>query len=293
MSKISVISPAKINLMLHVNGKLDNGYHNLQSLFSFVSYGDELTIYPVKKKLLDSNKILTYTGKFANSLPQTEDNIIIKAISWLKNYYPDIPDFIINLKKNLPVAAGIGGGSSNAATIIAAIIKYAKIPIPNHPNFLKSSGVLGADVPVCLAHHLIAKNYFWIEGSGKEEFIPVEITDKFYYLLVNPNQPALTSQVFQANKKFMPYIQQPNFHNLRQFLQCTENSLKDAAIKICPLIAEILDYMNNFQQKICVRLSGSGATCFAMFTSLNDAKYSYQVMRKKFPNYWMIVTKTF
>ena len=186
----------KINLMLHVTECLPSGFHHLQSLITFMGDGDQIKVQESDTFSLDIN------GPFGALLP-IKDNLVLSAAEWIHGLYNSKKKAHITLTKNLPISSGIGGGSSDAATVIAALIDMWELILKDtdKKELIKKSGVLGADVPVCLAHHLLGKSYFWIDGSGKEGMPePLWTEDplaEYSILLVNPKIAVSTPDVFR------------------------------------------------------------------------------------------------
>ena len=179
---ITRLAPAKVNLMLHVVGRLPDGYHHLQSLIAFASIGDQITLEKADKSCL------TVDGPFAEHVPLGPENSIVLAAQWLGKKYPDIGQVHIHLTKNLPVSAGIGGGTSDAAATIAALFDYQKIPLSSveEDNLILTCGVLGADVPVSLAHQFGRGPLLWIDSSGRES-LPLSVDQKLLGIMVMGN----------------------------------------------------------------------------------------------------------
>jgi 4-diphosphocytidyl-2-C-methyl-D-erythritol kinase len=164
--RMTRIAPAKINLMLHVVGRLPDNFHHLQSIVTFTHSGDDIVIEKAPEFAI------TVTGTFAARIPPQQDNIIVKAIQWVNQRYNWNEFYHCHLTKNLPVASGMGGGSSDAAATIAAILHLHKVSLslPEINALVLDSGMLGADVPLCLAHQLDQGSLLWIDSSGRDRF---------------------------------------------------------------------------------------------------------------------------
>lgn len=289
---LDVFTPIKLNLMLHVTDKRADGYHNLQSLITFLNYGDQISISPA------DHFQFSISGSFASSLSNLSDNLVIKAANWVASLYgKSINNISINLHKLIPISSGIGGGSSDAAATIYGLIKYWGMQLNNSEidELIIKSGSLGADVPVCLSYQFYNNLYFFINGTGKEGAIPLLCKNIFYYVLINPLKVISTPEAFKKNRVFKEPIkilpQENNGDWLIDFIKESDNTLKYAAGEFVPEIDKILEVSR--QGAVCSRLSGSGATCFAMFDNAETAKKAEQNLKKFFPNYWVMGCSTF
>jgi 4-diphosphocytidyl-2-C-methyl-D-erythritol kinase len=250
-------SYAKLNLFLRVIGK-QGGYHLLQSLMQTIDLHDEITFEESKDfHFSASNPLLS------------NDNLIVKAFVTLQNDFPQIPDQKITLIKNIPVAAGLGGGSSNAAATLNYLNqKYAlKLSTQKLKDY---AAALGSDVP------------FFIEGGtqlaeGRGELLTVlpELPEK-YFLLVNPNKLCPTGAVF---KNVTDFTDMKNYSELEtdisKFFQFLVNDLTLPAMKVVPEIKIIIDHLKAARGCEYAGLSGSGATCFAVFSNKADSQNAY------------------
>jgi 4-diphosphocytidyl-2-C-methyl-D-erythritol kinase len=228
---------AKINLMLHVTGKLPDGYHSLQSVFAFTDLVDEITLTE------SPSTSVIYTGDFASDIRPGEDSIT-KALAWYFSYTGlSFCHYTVHVQKNIPTAAGLGGGTSDAAAVLAWLYDqdFTTSPLDHKWNFIKASGTLGADVPVSLAFHLGLGKVFWVEGSGREGSIKCLDTKNLsrQLVLVNPGVKLSTAAVFaKLNGRFDDKISAPLVLS-DQFMQSTRNILQAAALPLCPDIPKI------------------------------------------------------
>lgn len=252
----SILASAKVNLSLHITGRRHDGYHLLDSLVVFADYGDELV-------LVDGSELsLDVLGPFSQGVPADQRNLVWKAAvaaGWSGH---------INLNKRLPHGAGIGGGSSDAAAVLAAI--GADLP----PDALLA---LGADLPVCLAGKAIR-----MQGIG-EQLTPVSLPP-LYAVLVNPGVHIPTAAIFKAlevrNNAPMPDV-------IPQFVSSAEcadwlweqrNDLESVACSQAPVIERLLCDLNDTSDALLARMSGSGSTCFALYPSKKAAqKAAYEI----------------
>ena len=279
---ISMFSPAKINLFLEIKNKDRDGLHNLESLMSFCDFGD--LIYVSKSKDLS----LEISGPFSRSLIR-KDNIILRTIYMLEKYLNTKIKVNIRLNKNLPIASGMGGGSSNAATIIHCIKQLFKINFDkNFNDFLFN---LGADVPFCFYRRVAM-----VEGKGEKiTFYPRKIPE-YFVLLVNPNIQISTKRIFQKLKiNFRTKKKPENRFVLEEdflgYLLKKNNDLEVPAIDQCDEIKFIINELNNNTESLLSRMTGSGATCFALYDKRIKLLEAEKKIREIKENYWVKTTK--
>lgn len=269
--RIEVFAPAKINLFLHVTGKRTDGYHILDSLVCFADIGD--TIIIERSAAFQFN----VTGTFAEQLspPQSQhkysdsDNLVIRAAKALSEISNNPLDLNITLEKNLPVAAGLGGGSSDAAAVIWGLQSLWGLDrrADYLPHFLIS---LGADVPVC--YHAQAS---YMRGIG-DVLHPAGVLPPCPVLLVNPMMTCATRDVFlrhngQFQKDIMLREDFDDVFDLVAFLGRCGNDLYEPARHIIPDIDNVLNALKAQKGAMITRMSGSGATCFALFDTAEHA----------------------
>lgn len=276
---------AKVNLTLHIKGKRPDGYHELESLVVFADFSDELVFTPA------SEDSLSLEGPFAGLVDG--ENLVLKAkravASWLGVSISG--DF--RLKKSIPVAAGLGGGSSDAAAAIRALLKVYD-SAGNAKTFIKQSAAIGADVPVCLQNSAA-----WMRGLG-ERVTPVPGLTPLPALLVNPRIKLSTAAVFKTlNAKPLqpeeagPPPSFPGWRNPREaavWLNEGRNDLEAPAIALEPAVKNVLDALRRLDGCMLSRLSGSGPTCFGIFLSQDAAAEAASEMRRSYPNWWVQAT---
>jgi 4-diphosphocytidyl-2-C-methyl-D-erythritol kinase len=268
---ISEKACAKINLALHVLGRRQDGYHELDSIVAFADFGDELKIRRADKLELTCN------GPFADNVPAGEGNIILKAWHVL-NAIKHIPPVQIYLEKNLPVASGIGGGSADAAAFLRAMLRLTQQSL-NDNEIASLAKSLGADVPVCF-HQKPAR----MQGIG-EIISTLTIELPHAIVLVNPLRPCSTADVFKnlalANGQTCnDAIDLQNPHTWR-------NDLSAAALLAQPIIADVLRALSAEPSFSAVRMSGSGATCFGLCKSMAEANNAWARLSVKNPDWWI------
>jgi len=283
----SIFAPAKINLYLHLTGRRDDGYHLLDSLIAFADIGDELTIRSASEFGFE------VTGPFAERFSAAErdaspdsSNLVVRAAWALARAAGKAPDVHITLNKVLPLAAGIGGGSSDAAAAIWGLMKLWSIPesAPYLPDVMAE---LGADVPVCLNCQSAR-----MQGIG-EVIEPLAQLPEMPALLVNPLEPCATPEVFlRTGKAFKPAVSKDlsaltTKTELLDFLQQQENDLTPAAMEITPVIGDVLGALERSQGCALARMSGSGATCFGLFDSTESCQKAADHLRGDHPGWWI------
>ena len=282
---LKVQAPAKINLALHVTGQRADGYHLLDSLVTFTDFGDELTFVAA-----DTDE-LTIGGPFAEQLHGTESNLVIKARDALRALAAGrpCPPVSIHLIKNLPIASGLGGGSSDAAAALRGLNEFWGLSLSLKE--LSAAGLaLGADVPMCLAGKPLRAT-----GIGEE----ITLLDAFPALdlvLVNPGVAVSTPAIFKAllkkdNRPMSSKANLSSFHAACEFLSAQHNDLQRPAIALEPVIADCLAALED-SGAMLVRMSGSGATCFGIFTNAANAARAARNISAKHPQWWSVATKS-
>lgn len=264
---VSAFAPAKVNLTLHVTGQRADGYHLLDSLVCFADIGDLVTV------AFDDALSLAVTGPRAAGVPTDDSNLVLKAARFLAAD----GRARITLDKHLPAAAGIGGGSSDAAATLRALAELWDVPLPD------TTVALGADVPVCL--HPMALR---MQGIG-DVLTPVPPLPETYAVLVNPGVDVPTPIVFKALKtKHNPEMPEvPAFLNvidLAKWLTTQRNDLQAPAIVQAPIISQVLDMLDG---GLFAAMSGSGATCFALHPTLVAANMQAARIAKAQPDWWV------
>ncbi|KPU83346.1 4-diphosphocytidyl-2C-methyl-D-erythritol kinase [Marinosulfonomonas sp. PRT-SC04] len=266
---VKVFAPAKINLTLHVTGQRDDGFHLLDSLVVFADIGDYVTVADGR------GLTLTITGPEAVGVP-VKGNSILKAARFMA-----CDDLSFNLEKNLPTAAGIGGGTADAAAALRGIAQMRGLKIP------QDVASLGADVPVCMQGRATR-----MSGIG-DLLQDVPDLPNIWAVLVNPRVAVATPAVFSALKwrdnLAMP-VTIPEFSTAREmtdWLAQQRNDLQSPAIKVQPVIREVLARLRATQGQMLVRMSGSGATCFALFDNAGAAGAAARDIATKRLGWWV------
>lgn len=260
---------AKINLALHVRARRDDGYHELETLFAFVDAGDVLTARVAER---DS---LTTLGEFAGGLDDLFGNLVAKALHAL----PRAEGLAITLEKNLPVAAGLGGGSADAGAVFRIVRERYGLP----DDWRERAAKLGADVPACVESVTCIGR-----GTGTE----LEPADSSLagtpVLLVNPRLPLSTGSVF-AGWDGVDSGALPNGDAQTIALE-GRNDLEAPAIALCPPVAEVLETLAETAPWLA-RMSGSGATCFALYPTGEARDAAAARIRGEHPGWWQMTGK--
>jgi 4-diphosphocytidyl-2-C-methyl-D-erythritol kinase len=268
-----------------VTGQRPDGYHLLDSLAVFTRFGDRLEIEPA------GQDAFTISGRYADGLPLDDGNLVVKARDALRREAGTerTPPVAIRLEKNLPIASGIGGGSSDAAAALNGLAQLWKLGIDS--NSLARIGLsLGADLPMCLkAKPLLAR------GIG-DDLSPVAGFPSLGLVLVNPAVAVPTPDVFKAlstrdNEGLPPLPKRLDFHSIRNWLETTRNDLETAARSIQPAIGEALRALKRADAAF-TRMSGSGATCFGLFETGNVAKRAAVEIRTRHPDWFVAATRS-
>ena len=261
---IALAAPAKINLYLHIGPVRPDGLHDLASLFVFARDGDVIRVEPAK------SLSLTVSGPYAPLLKDLppEKNLVYRAAQMLAHAAGVEAGAAITLEKNLPVAAGVGGGSADAAAALNALVALWKIDI-GEAALIRLAFRLGADVPACLAKAPVN-----VSGAG-ERIEQGPSLPPLWITLVNPRVEMPTGPIFRAFDKAYPAPPAPllanfraaNYQQMTEAMQATRNDLEAFAIEKAPVIREVINGLATAPGALAARMSGSGATCFALFAS--------------------------
>jgi 4-diphosphocytidyl-2-C-methyl-D-erythritol kinase len=280
-------APAKINLTLHVVGRRPDGYHELESLVAFSRSGDSLSLTHGDDLKLD------VSGPMAQTCGDPQDNLVVKAVRNLAARIEGLKLGALHLTKELPVAAGIGGGSSDAAAALRLVARANGLA-QEDPRLLDAAQATGADVPVCLAARARM-----MMGIG-EHLGPVLQLPPLPTLIVNPRQPLETKAVF-ARMKIAPgsktaFGSHPQisaglgYEALLAALRKGRNDMEDAACVLVPVIGDMLAILAAAPGCKLARMSGSGATCFAIFTDCRAAGRAKKTILAAHPGWWVKTT---
>ena len=270
---------AKVNLFLHAGAKRADGFHPLQSLAVFTECGDRL-------EAEDSDDLsLSLQGPFASALAD-DDNLVLKAARMLADRAGRNVGAKLTLTKNLPVASGIGGGSADAAAALRALAGLWRLDL-DEGALREIAAMLGSDIPVC-----VSSAPAFMEGRG-EILTPIAAFPRLPLLLVNPGVAVPTRDVFamlvdrHGTDLTLPRGQFNDLADLLRFLEITANDLEAPAIKLQPVIGEVLSELRSLPGALFTRMSGSGATCFALMPDDDGCKRAGAFLKKKHPGWWV------
>lgn len=276
-------APAKINLTLHVIGRRDDGWHNLESLVAFSRSGDELSF--------DGGGPLTLSieGPTAEAAGSLESNLVLRAARHFAQAYPGAKLGAFHLVKRLPVAAGIGGGSSDAAAALRLLARFNGVSIADE-GVVKAAQATGADVPVCLA-----TKARMMRGAG-EKLGPLLALPPLVCLIVNPRTPLETRKVFARMNIAAGALTQFGGHpDLTQdmpaealiaALRKGRNDMEPAACLLAPVLGDVLAILSAAPGCSLARMSGSGASCFALFKDCKSAGRAKKAILRAHPAWW-------
>ncbi len=257
---LRLLSPAKINLMLHITGRRDDGYHQLQTLFRFIGLYDQLTF-----TLREDSEITRYSE---NSVVPEQDDLTLKAARLLQQQYQVARGVDIHIDKQIPMGGGLGGGSSNAATTLMALNHLWQLGLTSE-NLQQIGLQLGADVPV----FIFGRNA-WGEGIG-ERLTAVDLPES-WYLIVHPNIFVSTAEVFSAQD----LTRDCHPITIRAFLEgAGSNVCQPVAAKLYPEIQHAISWLDQFSP---ARMTGTGACIFAAFDSAEKAN----IVKSQLPEKW-------
>ncbi|MDE2515674.1 MAG: 4-(cytidine 5'-diphospho)-2-C-methyl-D-erythritol kinase [Rhodospirillales bacterium] len=272
-------APAKINLFLHVTARRADGYHLLDSLAVFAGAADRL------EGAAASRLALTVAGPFADGLTVEADNLVLRAAQVLARHGARPPVAALRLEKNLPVASGIGGGSADAAAALRLLARLWEMPLD--PTAMQAIAVqLGADVPVCLDCRPTRMG-----GVGEVLTPAPRLPAGLGMVLVNPGLALATAAVFRAREAaFSPPAKLADAWAdagaMAADLARLSNDLEAPAMALCPPIAVVLAALRAMPGALLARMSGSGATCFALFGSVAAARAAAAALGRAEPGWW-------
>jgi 4-diphosphocytidyl-2-C-methyl-D-erythritol kinase len=279
---------AKVNLTLRVVGRRVDGYHDLESMVVFADCADRLTLTPGPQLSLNT------TGPLARDCGEAADNLVLKAAHLLGERVPDLKVGSFTLDKVLPVAAGIGGGSADAAAALRLLARLNGLELDD-ARLLEVAVLTGADVPVCLASRACD-----MTGVG-ETLLPVSLP-KMPCVLVNPRVAVATRDVFErlglrngellvGATDVMQATAWPedgaSLEDWVEVLAAGSNDLEAPATRIQPVIGEVITALSATDGAWLARMSGSGATCFAIYENTAEAQRASQKIQLDHPQWWV------
>jgi 4-diphosphocytidyl-2-C-methyl-D-erythritol kinase len=277
-------APAKVNLTLTITARRNDGYHLLDSLFVFCDLNDVLSIQPASALGLTKP-----SGPFATEIEHDSENLVMRAANLLRREAGIEQGALLSLTKNIPVAAGLGGGSADAAATLLALNHYWGLQWPLE-RLHSLAAALGADVPACLASKPV-----FARGIGDVLSLAPKMPD-CGVLLVNPRVPTPTPAVFKAFKMEHPEINKPDIAlfpaelpdlaTLVQAITPRGNDLLPAAVSVSPVIEDVLSALRSLPGARYWSMSGSGATCFALFDTRAVAAQAQMKLAILQPGWW-------
>lgn len=275
-------APAKINLTLRVLGRRADGYHEIESLVAFAGVGDVLTFIP------DDALALTVGGPTAAAAGDVADNLVLKAARALAQRVEELRLGRFALSKRLPVAAGLGGGSADAAAALRLLARANRLA-PDDPRLMQAACATGADVPVCLDPRPCL-----MRGIGDILSDPLDLP-RLFAVLVNPGVRVATTDVFAAldappAAATAPAALPRGTAALLAAIAGGRNDLEEPAIELEPAIAEVLAVLRKLPGCRLARMSGSGATCFGLFDSSRASSAAARTLRVGYPAWWVRTT---
>jgi 4-diphosphocytidyl-2-C-methyl-D-erythritol kinase len=275
-------APAKVNLTLRVLGRRADGYHEIESLVAFAGVGDAVTFRP------GGALALAVSGPTAAAAGDVADNLVLKAARALAERVEGLKLGRFTLSKRLPVSAGLGGGSADAAAALRLLARANRMT-PDDPRLMQAARATGADVPVCLDPRVRL-----MRGIGDILSDPLDLP-RLFALLVNPGVAVATKDVFAALNvppaEPMAQAGAPA-ESARLLAEITNgrNDLEGPAIELEPAIAEVLAVVRKLPGCRLARMSGSGATCFGLFDSTRAASAAARTLRVGYPAWWTRAT---
>jgi len=275
-------APAKINLTLRVLGRRADGYHDLESLVAFADLTDTLTLEP------GNTTTLEISGPFAAASGPVAGNLVLKAVTELRQLKGGLKAGRFRLEKHIPVAAGLGGGSADAAAALRLLARANGLALDD-PRLSLTALHIGADVPVCLDPRPRI-----MRGVGDLLSEPLELPS-LPAILVNPCVPLSTRDVFAKfagtppNTKFLGAVPRKSSAMIN-FLKEYDNDLSPAAIRCAPVVGDVMIALGALSAVRLCRMSGSGPTCFAVFPSPGEAEAAARRLQAERKEWWVCAT---
>ncbi len=274
-------SHAKINLSLTVLGKINSNFHRIETIVSFISLYDEIYIKNINKK---KHKILFY-GKFSKGIPSS--NTVSKIMKFMdKQNLLNGKKYSIKIKKNIPQKAGLGGGSMNAASIIRFfLLKRDKIISKN--KIFELSEKVGSDVKFGLKLNNTIQ-------LGNQSILRFKKKIGLYVVIVKPNFGCSTKSIYKKVRIFSkPNLNNASIKNINlNKIKVLKNDLENVAKNEYPKLENLINFMKNLKHNEFVRMTGSGSAAIAYFKTKNASLNATKVIKKKYKNYWCIISKT-
>ena len=299
----TITAPTKVNLNLRLTGKRADGYHLLDSVVVFAAFGDQITLAP----LLEPSGApgidhIETNGPFAGLVPANgTQNLCMRAIERYREQCPSLPPLSLYLEKNIPVGAGLGGGSADAAAILRQLNRAADKPL-SQDALITMAAALGADVPVCLHDgaqfmtgigEIVTPLILQSDHGQPDHVQPDHGQPTAPILLANPNIPLLTGSVFQTytaqQTGFSPALTHSDLDGLSaEQMVRLGNDLTPAALTHVPKVGGLITDITQYDGALVAAMSGSGASCFGLFVSAVSCRRAAEDLRAK--GHWAVAS---
>jgi len=278
MNKTLIRSNAKVNLSLNVLGRKKNGFHNIQSIYSFLDYHDEIYIRAIK----ESKHRIKFKGKFSKNIKNNSVSQLLKILDekkLLKNKYD------IQIKKKIPQKSGLGGGSMNASALLSYFLKKKIIKLTKNEIFSICNNI-GSDVVLGLRK----KNSILLNNNLIKNF---NVKLGLFVILIKPTKGCSTKEIYRRVNKFSKNkIKSSSSVFKINFLKNAQNDLEIPAFTLYPVLRKLKIFLSNVDDVKFVRMTGSGSVILAYFTNKKSAINGLKLLKKNFKNYWSILSKT-
>ncbi len=278
MNKTLIRSNAKVNLSLNVLGRKKNGFHNIQSIYSFLDYHDEIYIRAIK----ESKHRIKFKGKFSKNIKNNSVSQLLKILDekkLLKNRYD------IQIKKKIPQKSGLGGGSMNASALLSYFLKKKIIKLTKNEIFSICNNI-GSDVVLGLRK----KNSILLNNNLIKNF---NVKLGLFVILIKPTKGCSTKEIYRRVNKFSKNkIKSSSSVFKINFLKNAQNDLEIPAFTLYPVLRKLKIFLSNVDDVKFVRMTGSGSVILAYFTNKKSAINGLKLLKKNFKNYWSILSKT-
>jgi len=282
---VTICAPAKINLFLHVGDRGADGFHALESLVAFTQCGDRLEMHGA------DDLTLTVSGIFGAAVPSGASNLVLRAAHALRERMGTAAGARIVLEKNIPVAAGLGGGSADAASVLRALNLLWNCGL-SEDVLVAIAAELGSDIPAC-----VLSRPLWMAGRG-ERVMRIDPFPSLAVVLVNPGVSVPTAPVFAKLRERTglgavetPFQRLETVWDMEAYLEGTRNDLEAPAREDAPIIGDVLHALGEEPGCILARMSGSGATCFGLFDGRHFALRSAENLAVGNPTWWVRATR--